>query len=132
MMVGRTVLQLGLGLMILVGLASPAESASPKPTYPAAEVLDEDSEILAVVNGESLYSPSLEQGLSSMHAGQVERARNDFDLRHLLDRVIDTLLIAQEARALGMDEEEPVLQQLEALRQKSALEQLQTAEIADN
>ena len=45
--------------------------------------------------------------------------------------MIDTLLIAQEARALGMDEEEPVLQQLEALRQKSALEQLQTAEIAD-
>ena len=64
MMVGRTVLQLGLGLMILVGLASPAESASPKPTYPAAEVLDEDSEILAVVNGESLYSLAWGRGLS--------------------------------------------------------------------
>jgi len=131
MSVGRTVLHLGLGLMILVGLGSPAESEKPEPANLAAEEVDEGSEILAVVNGEPLYSPSLEQGLSSMHAGQVERARNDFDLRHLLDRVIDTLLIAQEARALGMDEEEPIPLQLEALRQKSALERLQTVEISD-
>lgn len=131
MIVGTTVLQLGLGLMILVGLASPAESESPKPTTLAAKELGEESEILAVVNGEPLYSPSLEQGLSSMHAGREERTRDAYDLRHLLDRVIDTLLIAQEARAMGMAEEAPIPDQLQALRQKLALDRLQTVEIAD-
>ncbi len=124
------VLHPAVGLILAMGLAIPAEPGSLDDTDVAQEELGADSDILALVNGEPLYSPSLEQGLGSMHSGQQEKTRSAFDLRHLLDRVIDTLLVAQEARVLGMASEEPIPGQLRALRRKLALEHLQAVEVS--
>jgi parvulin-like peptidyl-prolyl isomerase len=84
---------------------------------------------LALVNGEPIFADDLEAGLIAMHSGQSEQTREDFDLRRLLDGIIGDTLLAQEATALGMAEENPIPIQVERKRQELAVERLEWDEV---
>lgn len=85
---------------------------------------------VAVVNGERVPFVYLEQRLATMHTGQAESRRSGYDLDRLMFKVVNDILLGQEARAAGMDEEPPVKRQVEKYREDlviAALEQDQVA-----
>ena len=57
--------------------------------------------------------------------------RSEGNLRRLLDRVINDVLIGQEARFLGLDEEPPVPETIETNRRRLATALLQRKEVSD-
>ena len=85
---------------------------------------------VAVVNGERIYLEDLEKVLGTLHSGQSDRQRTAFDPLRLVDRVIDDTLLAQEARSLGMHEEDPIPSRLQAMALRLSVERLKREEIA--
>ena len=112
----RSVLASCLSLLLLGGLALAAE---PEP------------QVVAIVNGQTVLLESLERQLGRMHASAEETQRSGFDLDRLMFRVVNDVLLSQEARALGMHEETSVIEQVEERRHELALKRIQQVEIAD-
>jgi len=65
-------------------------------------------EFLAVVNGENVPFAYLEQRLATMHSEQTENQRSAYDIDRLMFKVVNDILLAQEARAVEMDREQPI------------------------
>jgi hypothetical protein len=64
----------------------------------------EDREIVAVVNGEEIFTDELMESLAARHqnmTGDTQKAGMGFE--SALDRLIDTKLILQEARDIGLE-----------------------------
>lgn len=95
----------------------------------ADETPEPDAGVVATVNGEPIFLEDVERHLGDLHSQVGEVRRGDFDLDHLMFRLVNDELLAQEARALGMDEEEPIPSRLAEMRRRLAVERLELEEI---
>ena len=86
----------------------------------SAEAQDE-STVVATVNGEEMRLEDLELYLSALHQSASTGERRNFDLDRLMFRAVNDMLLGQEARALGLDEEESITSQMEQYRGRLAL-----------
>ena len=102
----------------------------PGPTTAASAPADLPPTTVAVVNGEAILLEDLERRLEKLHgaAGPVQRSPGN--VRRLLDRIINDVLIGQEARFLGLDEEPPVPETIETNRRRLAAALLEREEIS--
>jgi parvulin-like peptidyl-prolyl isomerase len=86
-------------------------------------------EFVALVNGENVPFAYLEQRLASMHSGQLEDRRSAYDLERLMFKVVNDVLLSQEARAVGLDQEEPVKGQVDRYREDLVIAALEREQI---
>jgi len=120
-------LSLPIGFTLLAALLVPAggdilAAEAPAPASP-------NPAVVAEVNGEPIYVELLERRLGDLHSNvsQIERTAPDLD--QLMFRLVNDTLLAQEARALGMDEEESIRSQIRAERRRLATGQLEREEV---
>lgn len=116
-------LPLLLGAVLLTAPGVAAEPDTPSPGQSEAQG------VLARVNGEPIFVQDLESRLQEMHSevSQTRRTAPDVDL--LMYRLVNDTLLAQEGRALGLNEEAPIPSELESLRHERAVGHLQRVEI---
>lgn len=81
---------------------------------------DAGSIVVARVNGEALYSEDIEIVLEEIHRSPQVRQRSRFDLEQLMFRLVNDTLLAQEARALEMDQDPQLARKLLARRESKA------------
>ena len=109
-------------LLVVAGmLGAPAAASSPADLPPTT---------VAVVNGEAITLEDLEKRLEELHGEAAQAQRSPGSLRRLLDRVVNDVLIGQEARSLGLDEEPPVPETIERNRRRLATALLESEEIS--
>jgi parvulin-like peptidyl-prolyl isomerase len=105
------------------------------PAVPAQELDPAEAEagstVVARVNGEALFSEDIEIVLEEIHRSQQVKQRTRFDLEQLMFRLVNDTLLAQEARALGMDEDPQLARKVEARRESKAKNQLFKEEIVE-
>jgi len=87
--------------------------------------------VLASVNGEEVSAEMMERNLSSLHSRGGFNQRDLIDDETLIWRVIYDVLIAQEARAMGLEEEPPIPEAVNRHRLQLATSKLETEEILD-
>jgi parvulin-like peptidyl-prolyl isomerase len=116
-----------LTLLLLVLAPGAAQDTTGGAT--AAAEAESRGGVIATVNGEPVYFEALERLLSSMHSGASAARRQAPDLDRVLFRLVNDTLLAQEARSMGMQHEAPIPEQVAALREKLAIQQLERAEI---
>ncbi len=112
-------------LLVLAGEPGLALAAQAQPASPAAP----EPGVIAQVNGEPVYLEDLENLLEQKHSGAAEGRRSRPDLNQLMFRLVNDTLLAQEARALGMDEDDPIPSRLAARRESLATARLESEEI---
>jgi len=84
------------------GLALPADSAKPV--------------ALVVVNGDTITSADMDRQIIAMH-GRLESDKiGSFDYSKLLDKLVNDRLLVQEAKAMGMNEEDAFVAKLRELQ----------------
>lgn len=115
----------------LAALICSAAVAASQPTAAAPAADDGDSGVIATVNGEPVYFEDLERLLGNMHRGASETtgSRGAPDLDRAVFRLVNDALLAQEARALGMDREEAVASKVARQRESLAVAALEREEI---
>ncbi len=115
----------------LLAAAPQTAAADPEVDEPAAAAVITGSrpEFVATVNGEDVPFVYLEQRLATMHSGQMEDRRSAFDIDRLMFKVVNDILLAQEARAVGMDQEEPIKGQVDRYREDLAIAGLERDQI---
>jgi parvulin-like peptidyl-prolyl isomerase len=118
-----------LQVAVLVVLASPTLAQETANSSPEAGDQAMDVGIVATVNGEPIFFEDLEGLLGEMHSGTAETQRGAPDLERMMFRLVNDKLLAQEARVLGIQNDEPIPTQLAALRQSLAIKQLEQKEI---
>jgi len=109
----KTALITLIGLFVLLGPTGVCEG-------------DSDSsrqDILAVVNHDTIYISDMDKMFMSVHRGMDNSRKESFDYRSLLNKIINDRLIVQEAGALGIDQEEWLLDKLEGARTNNAIRQ---------
>jgi peptidyl-prolyl cis-trans isomerase C len=106
------------------GLALAGEPAQVSSAAPAAGVV-------ATVNGEPVYLEDVKRVLEQMHSQvQAGTVRNKPDLDRLMFRLVNDMLLAQEGRAMGLDEEDPIPARLAARRESLAVARLEREEVS--
>lgn len=85
--------------------------------------------IVATVNDEPIFFEDLERLLGAMHSGTTETQRGAPDPDRMMLRLVNDKLLAQEAKALGMQNDEPIPTQLNEIRQNMAIKRLEKEEI---
>jgi len=104
-----TMLVVGLSLIISVsGNADPAQTNS--------------KQILVEVNEDTLFTTDLEREIINTHSSMATNKRSDYDYRKLVDKLVNDLLIRQEAFALGMHEEDWVQDYLDERESETAIQ----------
>lgn len=102
-------------------------------TTPLLHAAEDDSTtppgVIATVNGEDVPLAAVERSLARTHSTQSAGRPAEADLDRLLFRVVNDVLIAQEARALGLDQEPPIPESVADFRRERAVNQLERAEI---
>jgi parvulin-like peptidyl-prolyl isomerase len=111
-------------LLMLAFAVLPAGADVPDP--PATELP------LAIVNEEPILPGEVERQLARMHdsVGQVDRS--GFDMDRLIFRLVNDVLIGQEARSAGMAEDPEILEELAEYRDELIFKYLEKEEIASN
>jgi hypothetical protein len=94
-------------------VARPAETANADTAAAEAEI---PPTAVAVVNGEAITLRDLEKRLESLHGEVGPTQRSAANLDRLLFRLVNDVLIGQEARFLGLHEESPVPEAIERNR----------------
>ena len=92
-----TMFRLLLGAAATIVIALPAD----------AQVKSERA-VLAIVNGDSVFTSDVDAIFSKMHSAMSTAAKGQFDYHKLLNKLVNDRLIVQEAEALGIDEDEYV------------------------
>ena len=126
--------RLGTTLFLLLWVAAlGSSSATSTPSPPDASTADTTRapDVIATVNGQPIYIEDVEDRLDAAHSAVTEKQRDAYNIDRLLDRLINDELLAQEARAMGMEEEAPIPEQIENRRQSLALQRLEEVEIRD-
>jgi parvulin-like peptidyl-prolyl isomerase len=113
-------------LLVLSGLLAAASFAAAAPQSATGTPADD---VLAVVNGEPVRLADVELLLAEMHSGVGETSRGEFDIDRLLFRLVNDVLLAQEARTLEMHEEPAVRHAAERVRERAMVETLLEAEV---
>jgi parvulin-like peptidyl-prolyl isomerase len=106
-----------LGVCLSAAAATAAEADLPPTT-------------VAVVNGEAITLEDVEKRLEELHGEAGQGERSTARPERLLNRLVNDVLIGQEARVLGLHEESPVPETIERNRQKLALSLLERKEIS--
>lgn len=78
--------------------------------------------ILAVVNEDTIFTSDLENEIIKTHSLMESEKRSNFDYRKLVEKLVNDLLIRQEAFSLGMDEEDWVLNFLDNRENETAIQ----------
>ncbi len=118
--------------LLLVALLAPfggraqAAEATAARSAPSSNASDA---VLAEVNGQPVYVEMLERRLGAMHSGISKAQRSVPNLDQLMFRLVNDTLLAQEARALGMDQDDSIRSQIETERRRLATKQLERDEI---
>ncbi|MGB6991998.1 MAG: peptidyl-prolyl cis-trans isomerase, partial [Thermoanaerobaculia bacterium] len=108
------------------------------PSVLARQAIDQDEtaqsraqeeNIVATVNGEQIFFEDLERLLGDLHTGTAETQRRAPDPERMIFRLVNDKLLAQEARVMGMQNDEPIPSRLAALRQSMAIRRLEQEEI---
>ena len=99
------------GLTMLSGVLSPTATAA---------VPDSNVTVLAIVDGDTVYSSDLDRLLIQTHRSMAMSERQSFDYEKLLTRLVNERLLVHEALALGIDEDQSLLNQLEQERKDRA------------
>jgi len=117
-----------LGMLLVAGFATLAAAAT-APSQPAEPGGSQERGVIARVNGEAIYLQDIEGRLREMHreVSQTHRTAPDLDL--LMYRLVNDTLLAQEGRALGLDQEAPIPSEVEKLSHDLAVQHLQRVEI---
>lgn len=100
----------------------------------AAANIADSSRTVAVVNGEPILLESVERELMRVHmagAQDEEMQRAEFDLDRLIQKMINDRLLAQEARAIGMDQDSKFTARVAAYRDRLAYRELLTELLPD-
>lgn len=108
--------------LLVASLAVADESATGTPER------DKNS-VVATVNGEPVLFEDIERQLNSLHSGQAQDTRGAFEVDQLMFRLVNDTLLAQEARVLEMQNEEPIPSKLEELTHDLAVKRLEFEEI---
>ncbi|UCF66378.1 MAG: peptidyl-prolyl cis-trans isomerase [Acidobacteriota bacterium] len=90
---------------------------------------EQPARLVGSVNGEPITLSRLEQRLEAMHSEVQQAERRDFDPDKLLFRVVNDMLLAQEARALEMEQEEEIRAQVARLRDELMVKALSADEV---
>jgi len=98
-------------LCVIIVSASVSLHASPVNT----------GEVLVIVNGDTISADDLNALLVDVHTSMQSNERLDFDYRRLLDKLVNDRLIIQEALALGIDQEDRLLERLDSIRTRKAV-----------
>ena len=122
-MTGRLRSTVPAALLLAAGVLGPMAAAAAPADLPATTV--------AVVNGEAITLEDLEKRLETLHSEVGQAQRSVANLQRLLDRVVNDVLIGQEARALGLHEEPPVPESIEMNRQRLTVSLLQRREVSE-
>ena len=85
--------------------------------------------VIATVNGEQVSLDAVERSLDRTHSSQGISPTAQADLNQLIYRVVNDVLIAQEARAMGLDQEPPIPETVAQFRRQQALKKLEWEEI---
>lgn len=91
-----------------------------------------DDQVVATVNGEPMLLDDLERSLGSLHESATTDRRRSFDIDRMLFKAVNDMLLGQEARALGMDQEDPTAAQVSSFRNRLVVGRLERLEITDN
>lgn len=81
--------------------------------------------VVATVNGEPITLERVERRLIELHGESEGNQRGMFDMDKLMFRMVNDTLIAQEARALDMDQEPKIRDQVESFRRRMLVEALE-------
>ncbi len=84
----------------------------------------------ATVNGEVITPDDLAQRLGELHSAVRAGERRAPDLDRLIFRIVNDVLLGQEARALGMHQEESIVEAVRQRRLELARQELERREIA--
>jgi peptidyl-prolyl cis-trans isomerase C len=118
---------IALAAAVPAAAGSVPETAAPAAAEAAAPAPEDG--VIGRVNGEPLYLEDLERQLRKLHEQVEPGQRPDYDPERLVERLVNDVLLAQEARSLGLAEEEPIAGKVEALRRELAVKQLQQEEV---
>jgi peptidyl-prolyl cis-trans isomerase C len=125
-MTPRTLLAAALFVLpALAGEPGPTQAGGPGQASPAMP----EPGIVAVVNGEPVYIEDLERLLEQVHSAVAAGPRSKPDLDRLMYRLVNDTLLAREARAMGMDQEDPIPARMAARRESLAIARLEKEEI---
>ncbi|HEX9189033.1 MAG TPA: peptidyl-prolyl cis-trans isomerase, partial [Vicinamibacteria bacterium] len=86
--------------------------------------------VVATVNGEPVYLEDVKRVLEQMHSQVQAGPRSKPDLDRLMFRLVNDMLLAQEGRAMGLDEEDPIPAQMAARRESLAVARLEREEVS--
>ncbi|SYZ72627.1 hypothetical protein TRIP_C20742 [Candidatus Zixiibacteriota bacterium] len=90
--------------------------------------VETNQEALVIVNADTIYTSDLDSALIKFHANIDEKKREQFDYHKLLNKLVNDRLLIQEARNLGMDKEDWLVEEIGKIRRNSAIRQY----VADN
>jgi parvulin-like peptidyl-prolyl isomerase len=107
-----------------VGAVVASDTPPSAATQPAAPPL-------AVVNGEPILPGDVARELQRIHGSVEQTDRNDLDLDRLMFRMVNDLLIAQEARALGLDDEPTIVEKVRKKQDDLVLAHLDRTEVIE-
>jgi len=80
--------------------------------------------VIAVVNGDSIFVSGLETELMRIHTGQEQAQRGEFDLPKLIDKIINERLMVQEAHSLELDRDSALVDNVSKFQSRAAVAKL--------
>jgi parvulin-like peptidyl-prolyl isomerase len=96
----------------------------------AAKTIGPEEAPLAYVNGEAITARDIEEGFESSHRGHGVLLAGKGAVREFLDKSIDRLLLVQEARRIGLEQDPEIREAVRALVAERARKQLYEDEVA--
>ena len=101
-----------IGLTVFLGAAEVSR---------AQEQTQVNEAYLAVVNDDTVYVSDMDKVFMDIHSKMDNEHKETFDYRKLLNKIINDHLIVQEAAALGLDQDEKLLDKLNGEKQENAM-----------
>lgn len=78
-------------------------------------------EALVIINADTIYATDLDSAIIKFHSGVDQKSREQFDYRKLLNKLVNDRLLVQEARNVGIDQEEWLIAQMQKIRRDYAV-----------
>ncbi|MEW5922502.1 MAG: peptidyl-prolyl cis-trans isomerase [Candidatus Zixiibacteriota bacterium] len=103
-----------IGLAVFLGAAEVPRAQEPAPAQG-------DQSYLVVVNDDTIYVSDMDKVFMDIHSRMDNEHKESYDYRKLLNKIINDRLIAQEAFALGLDQDEALLEKLDRDRRENAV-----------
>ncbi len=89
------------------------------------------SEVLAIVNGDTIYTEQLSTKLRRLHSGQENTQRSDFSIETLIDKLVNDRLLIQETRLLELDQDSTLLKRVSSYQTMASMSLLKAEAVPD-